>query len=131
MQTPAGTILVETPTTIDLEVALVHLVSGEDIIARVEFDVANRIYHLTKPFAPLMKPKVDPQTGEQTGVGMVLVPYRPFLDENEPLLIRDANVLFTGKLQEGLAKHYQAMTSPIIVADPSSVGGNFANIRVQ
>jgi hypothetical protein len=51
-------------------------------------------------------------------MSIALVPYRPFLDPTEPLLIRDANKLFIGKLTEGLEKRYTTITSDIAVACP-------------
>jgi hypothetical protein len=105
------------PLTIPLGVALVHLVSGEDLIARVDYDAENKVYVLHRPVSPVTQPKLDGLTGEQTGASIGLVPYRFFLDPNEPLLSRDGNVLFTGKIAEQLASHYTQMTSDIVVAE--------------
>ena len=88
-----------TKHTIPLGVALVHLVSGEDLIARVEYDAENRVYSLSRPTTPILQPNSDTQT-------IALISYCPFLDPDEPLLIRDVNVLFTGKVVAQLEQHY-------------------------
>jgi hypothetical protein len=95
---------------VELGVAFVHLVSGEDLIGRVEYDAENKVYSLDRPVTPLVQPKLD-ESGLQVGASIALVPYRSFLNPDEPLLIRDQNVLFTGKLTDGLEKHYTSVTS--------------------
>lgn len=102
-------------TTVNLGVAFVHLVSGEDLIARVEYDAEDKIYTLDRPTVPVMQPKVNAQ-GEQVDASIALMPYRPFLDADEPLLIRDANVLFTGRLVDTVAAQYTQMTADRVVA---------------
>jgi hypothetical protein len=85
--------------SVALGIALVHFVSGEDVIARVEYDDENKVYSLDRPVTPLVQPKLD-ESGLQVGASIALVPYRPFLNPDESLLIRDQNVLFTGKLTD-------------------------------
>ncbi len=108
-------------TTVQFGVALVHLVSGEDIIGRVEIDAANGLYLVDRPVVPVMQPKIDKLSGEQTGASLALMPYRFFLDPTEPLIIRDGNVLFVGKLLDQVIKHYAQVTSDITIAGPDSV----------
>jgi hypothetical protein len=110
-----------TRTCIRLGVALVHFVSGEDVIARVEYDAESKVYSLTRPVTPVMQPKMGPN-GKPVGATIALVPYRPFIDDSEPVLIRDANVLFTAKVLEQLEKVYTQTTSDIVVAHPCSIG---------
>lgn len=107
-------------TFIDLGVRLVHLVSGEDLIARTEYDKEQGVYLLTRATSPTIQPKLNEQ-GQQIGAAMALMPYRPFIPENETIAIRDANVLFTTAVVEQLEKHYIQVTSDIVVADPRQV----------
>jgi hypothetical protein len=94
---------------IPLGVGLVHLVSGEDVIARVEYDAEAKAYVLYSPKTPIMKPKVSP-TGEQVGESMALIPYRPFTDADAPLIVRETNVLFVAPVVDGIQEFYQDLT---------------------
>ena len=95
-----------------LGVVLIHLVSGEDIIGKTEYDAKNSVYFVYRPVSPIGQPKMGPG-GQPVGMSMSLVPYRPFLDLDEPLLIEHANVLFTGKLRDKMEKHYLQITSDV------------------
>jgi hypothetical protein len=94
---------------IEFGVVLLHLISGEDLIGRVEYDAELKVYLITHPVSPDMHPKRGPD-GQPTGASIALTRYRFFLDPDQPLVIRDSNVLFIGKLASELAEHYQNVT---------------------
>lgn len=118
---PSAPLINETPkTTVVLGVALLHLVSGEDVIGRVEYDAENKVYSIERPVVPMLRPKLN-DAGQEVGASLGFAPYRFFLDPNEALLIRDASVIFCGKLLDAVANQYVQVTSDIVVAPAGSV----------
>ena len=107
-------------SVLELGVTLVHLVSGEDILANTDFDAEHNVYVLSRPVVPVVQQKTDDSGNPTPGVAISLVPYRPFI-KDEPLLIRGSSVVFTADPVEQMKKLYTQMTSPIAIGDPTTI----------
>jgi hypothetical protein len=94
------------------DIKLVNLLSGEDLIAKVEFLGVSDMVRLTKPFRIMIQP--PPQGGQNVGIGFA--PWPPFIAESQTTVeLQRAHVKYVVDALPDFVSNYMKLTSGLVL----------------
>jgi len=101
--------VVAMPITSQPSIKFVRLLTGEELIGRVD-DMGPGAIKIYNPLVVIVQPPANPQA--KAGVGFL--PWVPYVDKKDGLTIKEQHILFIADPVEGMTDAYIQVTTGIV-----------------